>query len=132
MTTAYVDASAWCKLLVEEAETVELSAFVDSSLASGDLLVSSALLLAEVLRMARRFGVDPVVAMTALGQVSLFVPGVEIFRQAGMLEGPTLRTPDALHVAACLSIQAHVFVSYDARQIDAANAAGIPTISPGA
>lgn len=132
MRTFYVDASAWCKLLVEEPETAAFTAFVDSSSASGDAFVSSALLMSEVLRMTAHFGVDRVVTMAGLGQVSLFVPGIEIFRQAGMLEGPTLRTLDAIHVAACLAIGADVFVSYDARQIEAANAAGIATVSPGA
>ncbi len=43
----------------------------------------------------------------------------------------TARTLDAIHVAHCLHIAADLMVSYDDRQIEAAESADIRTVSPG-
>jgi predicted nucleic acid-binding protein len=52
---------------------------------------------------------------------------------AALLEPTTVRTLDALHVAAALSLGTDVgtFVSYDVRQRDAAVTNGLPVAAPG-
>ena len=53
---------------------------------------------------------------------------------AGRLPGPNLRTLDAIYIACALQIDNDLggLVSYDARQVAAADALGIATTSPGA
>ena len=131
MTTIYVDASSWCKLLKEELESTSLAIFVDDALDRGDEFVSSSLLVTEVLRMAERYHIDRLLAFSTLSQVNLVLPEMSVYRAAGLLSGDTLRTLDAIHVAHCLDIAADVMVSYDDRQIQAATDAGIRTVSPG-
>lgn len=50
-----------------------------------------------------------------------------LYREAGLLPGPHLRSLDALHVAAALRLDAEVMLSYDRRQIAAAEAVGLRT-----
>ena len=51
---------------------------------------------------------------------------------AGSLEAPTLRSLDAIHIAAAASVlPIDAFVSYDSRQNVAARAAGLPAVAPG-
>jgi predicted nucleic acid-binding protein len=52
------------------------------------------------------------------------------FTSAGILPDEDLRSLDALHIVAALRINADVVVSYDQRQLDAAEAAGLRVHSP--
>lgn len=69
-----------------------------------------------------------------LGRFFLFEISRAVLVNAGTLEGPMLRSLDALHVATALEMpeRLEAFVSYDARQLSAARDAGLPTCSPGA
>ncbi|WP_142060425.1 PIN domain-containing protein [Pseudonocardia kunmingensis] len=51
------------------------------------------------------------------------------YREAGLLPGRHLRSLDALHVAAALRRDADVMLSYDHRQLAAADAVGLRTLS---
>jgi hypothetical protein len=52
--------------------------------------------------------------------------------RAGRSFEPGLRSLDAIHVMTALEIRPiEVFLSYDLRQLEAADDAGLPTISPG-
>lgn len=108
MTTIYVDASSWGKLLKEEPESSSFSTFADRALDAGDEFVSSSLLVTDVLRMAQRYRIDRIRALSVLAQVNIVLPEVSLYRAAGLLSGDTLRTLDAIHVAHCLDIGAEV------------------------
>jgi len=57
-----------------------------------------------------------------------------VIDEAGDVAGPSLRSQDALHLASALSIATDLsaFIAYDRRLATAAEAAGLPTIRPGA
>ncbi|MBK5248881.1 MAG: type II toxin-antitoxin system VapC family toxin [Actinomycetales bacterium] len=129
MSVFYVDSSAWGKLLVDEDESAEFENFVDEALGRGDALVSSELLTAELYRLAARIGAPATSVTTLLSILHLSLPTQAVFRSAGLLDG-NVRSLDALHVAAALDLDADGFISYDRRQVEAAEAAGLLTSSP--
>ena len=129
MSVFYVDSSAWGKLLVDEDESAEFENFVDEALGRGDALVSSELLTTELYRLAARIGAPATSVTTLLSVLHLSLPTQAVFRSAGLLDG-NVRSLDALHVAAALDLDADGFISYDRRQVEAAEAAGLLTSSP--
>ncbi|MBN9609579.1 MAG: hypothetical protein BGO26_07925 [Actinobacteria bacterium 69-20] len=131
MTTIYADTSAWGKLVKQEPESDHFSAYVDERLDAGDDFASSALLITEMNRLAERFDIPRTLVSEALTQVNIFLPQMSIYREAGRLPGGDLRSLDAIHLAHCLAIEADVLASYDERQLAAARALGIRTVSPG-
>lgn len=131
MTTLYVDTSAWGKLVKEEPESAAFAGYVDGLLDAGNDVISSALLATEMGRLAERFNIDRTVLADVLDQVNIFTPDFSIYRDAGRLAGTDLRSLDALHLAHCIALDADLFASYDSRQLSAARALGIRTVSPG-
>jgi predicted nucleic acid-binding protein len=126
----YLDASAFVKLVVAEPETPALVAALDPDAR----LVASDILEVEVLRAVRRAtGEDGVAAAkTQLEGVRLLPLTEEIRQRAGELEPTTLRTLDAIHIAAALDLGERLacMYAYDARLILAAEEAGIDVRSP--
>ncbi len=131
MTVYYVDASAWSKLLIAESESRALGDFVEAARERGDAFISSQLLATELHRLAVRVGIDRVDVESALDQLALILPDVATYRLAGLLPGPTLRSLDALHIAAALDAEVDTFISYDDRQLQGAVHAGLSTAAPG-
>lgn len=131
----YVDSSALVKLIVEEPESVALRDRL-----AGRELVSSELVLAEVPRAIQRLAAGFRVPRrrlatgleAVLNAVALLPLEREILRRAGAFDAPSLRALDAIHLAAALGAADALdgFVSYDARQIEAAELAGLPVLSP--
>ena len=132
MTVHYADASAWGKLIHDENESEALLDHLEEVHSAGGRFVSSTLLLTELHRIAARLGIPMRGVVDALGEISLEVPTRETFEVAARLPGATLRSLDAIHVAAALDTGANAFVTYDTRQAAAAEEAGIRVISPGA
>jgi predicted nucleic acid-binding protein len=129
----YLDSSALLKLLFQEVESDALTDWL--ALRAGVPTVSSELAKVEVLRACRR--IDPealAAARSLLGQLDLVPLTGAVVELAGDLEGPTLRSLDALHLASALLLGADVgaFVAYDQRLVDSAAAAGLQTHQPGA
>jgi len=124
----YLDTSAFLKLVVAEAESRPILAWVG---AHGPAW-SSHLLRTEALRAAMRLGVDDESIEAALDTVTLVLPTASTFRSAGMLQPAGLRSLDALHLATALELGDDLegLVTYDQRMADAAGAAGITVISP--
>ncbi|MFN2465940.1 MAG: type II toxin-antitoxin system VapC family toxin [Candidatus Dormibacteria bacterium] len=129
MTRAYLDSSAFVKLVSLEPESAALRA----DLVPWPHLVSSALIAAEVLRAAARVSTEAVAHARAL------LDGVELIGiDQTFLEGcafvppPELRTLDAIHLAAALSIRSELgaFFVYDQRLAEAARRLGLPVRSP--
>jgi predicted nucleic acid-binding protein len=126
----YLDTSAFLKLIVAEDE----SAAMRTWMARSGPCWSSQLLCTEALRVADRLGVgvgDGAVTR-ALDAVSLVVPGPATFLAAGRLKPSTLRSLDALHLAAALELGDDLqgLVTYDARMIEGAQAASLVVVTP--
>jgi len=126
----YVDTSAAAKLLVEEAESDALAAFLDKALDDGDTIGSSLLLETELRRLGIRLAIPQERVTLVLERMALLVPDGDVFRNAGLLPDATLRSLDALHVAAALRWGADSVVTYDERQATAARSVGLSVASP--
>jgi predicted nucleic acid-binding protein len=134
----YLDASAVMKLVVEEPESAALRELVELERSRA----SSELLLAEIPRAVRRRvwpdATAEAPALVARGErelAAMYLIAVtrSILALAGTLEGPLLRALDAVHMATAMTYPAGLtaFVSYDDRQLEAADRAALPVASPG-
>jgi predicted nucleic acid-binding protein len=127
---AYLDTSAAMKLLVEEAESVALLSYLQTSAADIEL-VASWLLHAELHCAANRYpdDIDADAVTVVLDAVTL----VDLTRgdllTAGALPG-RLRTNDAAHLATALRLGADELISYDAELAAAARLAGLAVGQP--
>ena len=129
MSAAYLDSSAFVKIIVKEPETDALRRF----LKRWPSRVSSALLRAEALRAIRPHGPEALTkAVTRLSQVNLVGMDDELLEAAGKLDPPALRTLDAIHVASALTLGTDlgVLVTYDRRLAEACKAMAIKVESP--
>ena len=128
MRTCYLDTSAALKLLVEEAESATLARELDTL---EPVLVSCWLLDTELRRASQR---TPDVTQAAVSElldgVNLYEVPASLFREAGLLPGPALRSLDALHLAAAIRMGVDALVTYDTRLTDAARALGVPVVAP--
>jgi predicted nucleic acid-binding protein len=125
----YLESSAAVKLMLREAESVALARFCNE-LVETATLVTSAITETELRRAAQRSGVPQLTATAILDRLDVADMERGMFTAAGVLPGPQLRSLDALHVAAALSLNAELLVSYDQRQLDAAASSGMRTVSP--
>ena len=128
---AYLDTSAVVKLLVQEAETAGLR----RRLSSWPKRASAALLRVELIRTIRRAGLPRLLpdARRQLANLNLIALDDELLQRAAELEPLTLRSLDAIHLAAALGLGADLaaLVTYDARMREAAEALGLPVAAPG-
>jgi predicted nucleic acid-binding protein len=125
----YLDTSAFMKLVEEEAE----SAALRRHLRGGRLRTSAILLQTEALRAAARLSAAHLATARALLRgLALIQLDRQLYAVAGTLAPPELRSLDALHIAAALTVSQDLadFVTYDARMIAAARALGLPVVSP--
>ncbi len=127
----YVDSSALVKLLVSEPESRALREY----LIGREELVSSALAEVELLRALSRIDGSEEIRRRArllLDGLALLPLDSTVLKEAASFPVPGLRTLDALHLAAALSLaDLDAFVTYDRRLAEAAAAAGLPVASPG-
>jgi len=127
---AYLDASAVVKLLVNEPETAALR----RRLPAWPRRASAAILRVELLRTVKRSGLPRLLAdaRRQLASIHLIRLDDELLERAAELEPPTMRSLDAIHLAAALSLGSDLgaVVTYDARMSDAAQALGLPVIGP--
>jgi predicted nucleic acid-binding protein len=129
--TAYIDSSALLKLVVREAETPALEAY----LAGCDGVVVSRLAVVECLRAARRASRARLLQSVeqVLEAVYLLEITPAILERAASAGSPLLRTLDAIHLATALSVDDDelAVIVYDERLADAARAAGLTVVQPG-
>lgn len=127
---AYLDASAVVKLLVHEPETTALR----RRLGAWPKRASAALLKVELIRTIKRAGVPRLLAdaRRQLGSISLLALDDELLDRAAQLEPPTMRSLDAIHLAAAISLGEDLaaLLTYDARMSEAAQALGLPVVAP--
>ncbi len=127
----YVESSAAAKLLAREAETNVLMDALDRLTEdSSTHLVSSLILETELRRLAVRAELAQPDVTEVLDRFELVDLDRSVFTSAGILPGKHLGSLDALHIAAALKLDADLMISYDARQIAAAESVGLRTLSP--
>lgn len=127
---AYLDTSAFLKLIVTERESPALRRF----LARWPERTSAVLLRVEAVRALRRAGYDSQVgaARRLLGTMRLIRLDEPLLDRASELEPREMRSLDAVHLGAALTIGSDlgVLVTYDQRLGDAARNRGISVSSP--
>jgi len=127
---AYLDTSAVVKLLVREGE----SAALRRELRRWPRRASSSLLRVELLRTTKRAGLPRLAAPARrqLSAINLIRLDDALLDRAGELDPPSLRSLDAIHLAAALALGADlgVVLTYDDRMLHGAAALGLPTASP--
>lgn len=130
MVAHYLDTSALVKLVVSEAETAALRAWMGEAERTP---VSCDLARTELLRAVRRAAPDRVVqARAVLDSITLIEVTTSVFEEAGRLDPTVLRSLDAVHLAAALSLGDDLdgIITYDERFAEAAQSNGVPVTSP--
>ncbi len=127
---AYVDTSAFVKLLVREPESTALR----SALRQWPRRASSSLLRVELVRVIRRAGLPAVVGRgrRQLRALHLIRLDDDVLDRAADLQPPGLRSLDAIHLASAMTLgdDLAAIVTYDERLISAATFLGLSTASP--
>ncbi len=124
----YLDTSAFLKLVVQEAHSTDLRVAVDA-----EELWSSMALDVEAHRAAQRLQVEPSALAEWLAVVNLVMPTESTFAMARTVGPSTLRTFDALHLAAALELGPDLagLVTYDKRLAAGADSVGMAVLAPG-
>jgi predicted nucleic acid-binding protein len=125
----YLDSSALVKLVVREAESDALIA--DLRAHSGH--TSCGLARVEIVRAVRPHGRRAIArARRLLARISLIRLDDALLDEAADLAEPTLRSLDAIHVAAARALGADLsrFITYDGRMADAARRFGLVVHAP--
>jgi predicted nucleic acid-binding protein len=134
MRVVYLDASAAVKLFKEEPESAPLEAWLAGH--GSALVLTSDLTRTELRRALHAAQARPDICRDAedwLSDCALIRLTPALCDRAGELDpGTRLRSLDALHAAAALSLVPALvaFVAYDERLIEAAKQAGLPVTSP--
>ncbi len=126
----YLDTSALVKLVVAEAETPALQAWLK---AADRAPVSCDLARTELIRAVRRAVPDRVVqARMVLDAVTLIQVSTALFEQASRLDPTLIRGLDTIHLAAALGLGDDLdgLVTYDDRLAGAAELNGIVVVAP--
>lgn len=129
-TVAYLDSSAFLKLVVAEDE----SAALVRALERWPERAAAALLRTEVSRALRRSGHQHSLpkARRMMRRIHLIQIDDQVLDRAGELEPIELRSLDAIHLAAALELGADlgVVVTYDLRLRAAAEGHGLEVVAP--
>ena len=127
----YLDSAAVVKLVRMEPGTSALVTWLNTR--SGVPLLSSALVEVEVARALRRSAPAALPAVPGtLARLYRLEVDATVRAAAATFPDRSLRSLDAIHLATALQVGAELqaFVTYDARLLDAASAAGLPATSP--
>jgi predicted nucleic acid-binding protein len=127
---AYLESSAAAKLLTHESEQDGVIDYLNAVVDDGGRVISTSLLETELRRAAGRFGLVQTAVTDILDRVDVYDLTRSTFTYAGILPGANLGSLDALHIAAARLLGADILVSYDKRQITAAEDVGLRTHSP--
>ncbi|SDI89305.1 Predicted nucleic acid-binding protein, contains PIN domain [Frankineae bacterium MT45] len=132
MSVLYVDTSALLKRVVKEAESSAVAALLSQRHSAGDLLTASSLAWVEVWRALRRGGAPDVEAAAGLALSGIAEhPLDELQLHRARRVGPeSLRSLDAIHLAAAIAVGADSVVTYDLRLAEAASSAGLAVLAP--
>lgn len=126
----YLDSSALVKLIVAEAESDALERFLEPRTS----FASAAVARVEVARAGRLRGPEAVSRIAGLySKLELIRIDDPLLVAASRLAGPSLRSLDAVHVAAAQALgdALEALVTYDGQMQDAARDLGLPIAAPG-
>ena len=127
----YLDSAAIVKLVHAEQESPALRAWLAERAEAS--WVSSVLAEIESFRALARYAPEAVTRLhPVLDQIDLIGTNPHIRILAQIVRPATVRSLDAIHLGAALSIRHRLtsFVTYDKRLLDAALTAGLPADSP--
>ncbi len=127
--TSYLDSSALVKLVLLEAESAALEDHLGPRPGSS----SCGLVQVEVVRAVRHQGADAVAeARRLLARIETIGVDEPLLRAAADIDQPSLRSLDALHVAAALSLGEDLaeLITYDRRMAEAASNLGLTVSAP--
>lgn len=125
----YLDSSAIVKLVILEDESEALRGHLQQR----PERVSCALARVEVIRAVRPHGQHAITrARQLLERISLLRLDDLLLDDAAALNGPSLRSLDAIHLAAAQTLGTALaeLITYDHRVADAANHIGLPVTAP--
>lgn len=126
----YIDTSALAKLIVAEPETPALQSWFS---AEDRDPVSCDLARTELFRAVRRVAPDRISrTRDVLDSITLIALPSALFEHAARLEPSSLRTLDAIHLAAALDLgdDLDALVTYDDRLAESARANGVRVLTP--
>ena len=127
---AYLDTSAFVKLIVREPESAALQRFLQG----WPERASALLLRTEAIRALRRSGHDAELGLARrlLGSLRMIRLDEPLMDRAGELDPREMRSLDAVHLASALAMGSDlgVLIAYDERLIVAARQRGVPVSSP--
>lgn len=126
----YLDTSAATKLVVDEAESEALSAWIEEQ---GPAFVASELLRVELLRACRRHSPDAMTrAREVIDSAILMSVTTDICIDAAGIDPGVIRSLDAVHIATALAIgdDLEAVVTYDQRMADGCRIYGLPVVAP--
>lgn len=130
MTAFYLDSSAALKLIVTEGSTAALRAWAERARPE---FIACDLVRTEVLRACRRHSSDAITrGRSVLEAITLFPVSTDLYLSAAFLDPAGLRTLDAVHLAAALSLGDDIsgVVTYDERLAEACVAHGLQILAP--
>jgi len=127
-TSAYLDASAIVKLVVQEPESEALHRWY----VEAQQLLTSRIGVVETLRASARREHDPRHRARIVSDLEVLELTPEIASVAAAVGSPGLRTLDAIHIATALALMPDLdaFVTYDDRMAEAARNLGLPVVRP--
>lgn len=130
MTNLYVDSSALLKRVFIEDESPQVLAILRARSTAGDLVASSELAWVEVARALSRADVrDANGVLSAACTGIARQPLTPVVMQRARSVGPAnLRSLDAIHLSAAISLGTVEILTYDRRLADAAESLGIKAI----
>ena len=126
---AYVDSSAAAKLLSREPGSEAVDALFDSFAERGETLLAGWLIETELRRIAVRESTSQESVTALLGRLAMVELDAGVYRAAGLLPGPRLRSLDALHLATALRVGADAMITFDERLEQACASAGLPVLA---
>lgn len=132
MTIIYADTSALLKRVLIEPQSDALRKVLRERHEAGDVLASSSLAWLEVYRSLRRLRTTDLelLASSALSGI-VEIPLTEAALTQARRVGPeTLRSLDAIHLAAAVAVGATSMLTYDDRLGGAANLLGFEVLAP--
>ncbi|MFN8630590.1 MAG: type II toxin-antitoxin system VapC family toxin [Chloroflexota bacterium] len=128
MTSAYLDASAIVKLVVDEPESEALHRwYVEAT-----HLLTSRVGIVETMRASARREHDPRHRARIISDLEVLEFTEVVAAVASTVGASTLRTLDAIHVATAMALMPDLdaFVTYDDRMAEAARSVGLPVLRP--
>ena len=130
MTSFYLDSSAALKLVVSEAGSQDLSTWIERTRPA---LIACDLVRTEVLRACRRHSTEATArGRSVLDAITIFPISADLCASAAFLEPLTMRSLDAIHLAAALSLGDDIsgVVTYDERLAEACRWHGVQVLAP--